>query len=419
MLARWRSNLSSTLFQKSIDGYISRTARPSLSKTTPKSKEVAQPPKPTKTQRKRQREDDDDDTDAARPPAQDTRLPRSAKKRLDAGSTSRHADEDDASLHESYIAGATDDDTGSVFESENYSDPEGDEEDMFLSSDDNEDEASQPEDEADQPDEDNEDDADQPDEDNEEEADQPDEDNEDEDSQFDDADQTDNDADIHHADDDDMKETQYSLNIPLRDKDLFNIDVTSTEVTSMVGKVLPALSSRKMKNFYRTIAGHLEKSPPFRIPARSRHPTTCSLVNPDFDLLWKHSVDGERALDLGDPSLLPKWLNMSEDGLVKPIDSFTDTLLLISSYPTASEEGSVHNRYGTVDDMSNVCMWMLYAKSGYHMADLRSHGVTRIDIMARRLDRNLIPGSDGDKLFRITPLNQSGTVSYAGIDEVQ
>ncbi|KAI4664852.1 uncharacterized protein J4E79_003150 [Alternaria viburni] len=334
--------------QKSIDGYISRTARPSRSKTTPKGKEVAQPPKPTKTQRKRQREDDDDDTDAARSTAQDARLTRSAKKRLDAGS-SRHADEDDASLHESYTAGATDDDTGSVFELENYSDPEGDEEDMFLSSDDNED------------------DADQPDEDNEEEASQPDEDNEDEDSQFDDAvqtdddasqfddvDQTDDDADIHHADDDDMREAQYSLNIPLRDKDLFNIDVTSNEVTSMVEKVLPALSSRKMKNFYRTIAGHLEKSPPFRIPARSRHPTTWSLVNPDFDLLWKHAVDGERALDLGDASLLPKWLNMSEDGLVKPVGSFTDTLPLISSYPTASDEGSVHNRYGTVDDMSNV-----------------------------------------------------------------
>ena len=60
-----------------------------------------------------------------------------------------------------------------------------------------------------------------------------------------------------------MREAQYSLNIPLRDKDLFNIDVTSNEVTSMVEKVLPALSSRKMKNFYRTIAGHLEKSPPF------------------------------------------------------------------------------------------------------------------------------------------------------------
>ncbi|KAI4697886.1 uncharacterized protein J4E84_001020 [Alternaria hordeiaustralica] len=308
-------------------------------------------------------------------------------------------DEDDASLHESYIAGATDDDTGSFFESENYSDPEGDEEDMFLSSDDNEDEASQPEDEADQPDEDNEDYADQSDEDNEEEADQPDEDNEDEANQFEydadqsdeasqseDADQTDDDADIHHADDDDMKETQYSLEIPLRDQDLFNVDVTAAEVTSIVEKVLPALSSRKMKNFYRTIAGHLEKSPPFRIPARSRHPTTWSLVNPDFDLLWKHSVDGERALDLGDPRVLPRWLNMSEDGLVKPIGSFTNTLLLISSYPTALEEGSVHNRYSTVDDMSNVCMWMLYTKFGYHVADLRSHGVMHIDIMARRLD---------------------------------
>ncbi|KAI4927598.1 hypothetical protein J4E85_006110 [Alternaria conjuncta] len=348
-----------------MDGYISRTARPSLSKTTPKSKEVApaQPPKPTKTQRKRRREDDDD-TDAARPPAQDIRLTRSAKKRLDAGSTSRHADEDDAhSLHESYIAGATDDDTGSVFESENCSNPEGDEEDMFLSSDDNEDEASQPEDEADQPDEDNEDDAEQSDE----------------------ASQSD-DADIHHADDDDMKETQYSLEIPLRDQDLFNVDVTAAEVTSMVEKVLPALSSRNMKQFYRTIAGHLEKSPSFSIPARSRHPTTWSLVNPDFDLLWKHSVDGERALDLGGPSLLPRWLNMSEDGLVKPIGSFTNTLLLISSYPTALEEGSVHNRYSTVDDMSNVCMWMLYTKFGYHVADLRSHGVMHIDIMARRLD---------------------------------
>ena len=279
------------------------------------------------------------------PPHRTPGLREAPKKRLHAGSTSRHADEDDASLHESYIAGATDDDTGSVFESENYSDPEGDEEDMFLSSDDNEDEASQPEDEADQPDEDNEEEADQPDEDNEDEADQPDE-----------ANQSDDDADIHHADDDDMKETQYSFDIPLRDKDLSNVDVTATEVTSMVEKVLPALSSKKIQRFYKTIAEHLDKSPPLNIPVRSRHPTTWSSVNPDFDSLWKHSVDGERALDLGDPSLLPRWLNMSEDGLVKPIGSFPDTLLLISSYPTASEEGSVHNRYGTVNGMSNVCM---------------------------------------------------------------
>ncbi|KAI4700970.1 hypothetical protein J4E81_003934 [Alternaria sp. BMP 2799] len=238
-----------------------------LGKTTPKSKEaaLAQPPEPIKTQRKRRREDDDD-TDAARPPAQDTRLTRSAKK---------------ATTCRSYIAGATDDDTGSVFESENYSDPEGEEDDMFLSSEDNEDGASQPEDEADQPDEDNEDEANQ----FEYDADQSGEASQSEDevnqsdgaSQSDDADQTDDDADIHHADDDDMKETQYSLEIPLRDQDLFNVDVTAAEVTSMVEKVLPALSSRKMKNFYRTIAGHLEKSPPFRIPARSRHPTTWSL----------------------------------------------------------------------------------------------------------------------------------------------
>ena len=201
-----------------------------------------------------------------------------------------------------------------------------------------------------------------------------------------------------------MKETQYSLNIPLRDKDLFNIDVTSTEVTSMVEKVLPALSSKEMQRFYKTIAEHLDNSPPLSKPVRSRYPTTWSLVNPESDLLWKHSVDGEHALDLGDPSLLPKWLNMSEHGLVKPIGSFTNNLLLISSYPTASEEGSVHNHYGTVDDMSNGCMWMLYAKFGYHVADLLSHGVMQIDVMARRLDQNLISGSDEDKLFRVTPI---------------
>ncbi|KAI4634429.1 hypothetical protein J4E83_001747 [Alternaria metachromatica] len=279
--------------QKSLDNYVSRNTRPSLSKTTPKSKEAApaQPPKPIKTQRKRRREDDDD-TDAARPPAQDTRLTRSAKK-----SDYMQGQPVDTKMKMmlACTTGATDDDTGSVLESENYSDPEGDEEDMFLSSDDNEDEASQPEDEADQLDEDNEDDADQSDEDNEEEADQPDEDNEDEANQFecdadqsdeasqsedevnqsdeasqsDDADQTDDDADIHHADDDDMKETQYSLEIPLRDQDLFNVDVTAAEVTSIVEKVLPALLLRKIRNFYRTIAGYLKKSPLFRIPARS------------------------------------------------------------------------------------------------------------------------------------------------------
>jgi hypothetical protein len=156
----------------------------------------------------------------------------------------------------------------------------------------------------------------------------------------------------------------------------------------MIEGALPALASEKMQRLYDTIPAHLAKSPPFQIPVLSRDPTTWPLVSPDMDSLWQHAVDGERALELAST---PDWLNMDEHSLCKFNGHLEDTLLFVSSYPTAAPSASVHNRYGTVDDLSNLCMFLLYAKFGFHHAQLRKHGVMHVDIMARRIDRKKVP----------------------------
>jgi hypothetical protein len=69
--------------------------------------------------------------------------------------------------------------------------------------------------------------------------------------------------------------------------------------------------------------------------------------------------------------------------------------MILSSYPTRDERSTVNLEYGTVDDLSNVSIFQLYAKLGLHKATIRPTGPLHVDVFPRRLDRKILPGRSG------------------------
>jgi hypothetical protein len=194
----------------------------------------------------------------------------------------------------------------------------------------------------------------------------------------------------------------------LTDNDLFGFNVPAQKIINMVETVLPSLSAptslHRMAVFYTTLRSHLHQSPPRVTPVRLRTPSTWSAVSPGVNSIWEQAVAAEKALDLDLP--LPSWLNMEDSNLCKYCGSLDDTMLLYSSYATAKKGSSVHLEFGTVDDLSNTSMLAIYAKLGFHVANIRKHGLLHVDMMPRRLNRDIIPstGREAQNLFRMLPL---------------
>ncbi|KAI4922049.1 hypothetical protein J4E90_000477 [Alternaria incomplexa] len=109
-----------------------------------------------------------------------------------------------------------------------------------------------------------------------------------------------------------------------------------------------------------------------------------------MDYAWGQAVEGEHAIEL--PETMDNWIDMSEGNLVKPTGSLLDTLLIVSSYPTAKEDSTVHRSYGTTLDISNESMFMIYTKLGHHVSSIRDHGALHLDVFPRRVNRNLALG---------------------------
>jgi hypothetical protein len=194
----------------------------------------------------------------------------------------------------------------------------------------------------------------------------------------------------------------------LTNNDLFGLNVSAQKITRMIKSVCPSLSastsSHRMAIFYAAMRSHLHQSPPRSIPIRLRTPSTWSAVSPDVNSIWEQALAAEKALDLDLP--LPEWLNMEDSNLCKYCGSLEDTILLYSSYPTAKNGSSVHLEFRTVDDLSDISMLGVYAKLGLHVANIRKHGLLHIDIVPRRLNRDIIPstGTAAQAIFRKLPL---------------
>ncbi|KAI4627516.1 uncharacterized protein J4E87_004080 [Alternaria ethzedia] len=146
----------------------------------------------------------------------------------------------------------------------------------------------------------------------------------------------------------------------------------------------------RVQEFLATVYDHACTSPPFVIPRRERDPSTWPLTYPDMDFAWGQAVEGEHAIEL--PDTMDNWIDMSESNLVKPTGSLRDTLLIVSSYPTAKEDSTVRRSYGTTLDISNESMFMLYAKLGHNVSSIRNHGALHLDVFPRRVDRNIALG---------------------------
>ena len=72
--------------------------------------------------------------------------------------------------------------------------------------------------------------------------------------------------------------------------------------------------------------------------------------------------------------------------------SIDDSLVRVSSYPTAKDGSTVHGSYRTTLDLSNQCMNMLYSKLGLHLKSFRLTGALHIDVFPRRINRDNIDG---------------------------
>ena len=191
-------------------------------------------------------------------------------------------------------------------------------------------------------------------------------------------------------------ERELLVHSPFTDQELTDITLTSEEVVRMVERGYPALATSAMADFCQSARRHLSTSLPLTIPVREKDPTTWPHTNPSMDTHWGQATDAEKALDPPDQDSTDDfaWLDMSERLLFKSSGSADDSLMVLSSYPTADVNSTVHLAYGTNDDMSSQSMWLLYSKMGFHVADIREHSMFHVDVIPRRLDRKTLPGGD-------------------------
>jgi hypothetical protein len=70
------------------------------------------------------------------------------------------------------------------------------------------------------------------------------------------------------------------------------------------------------------------------------------------------------------------------------------SLKILSSYATKDPFSSIHQSYGTSDDLSDMSMFYLYSKLDYHNSTLRNSGVLHVDVFPRRIDQKKIVGGD-------------------------
>jgi len=87
------------------------------------------------------------------------------------------------------------------------------------------------------------------------------------------------------------------------------------------------------------------------------HPTSWPSADAVLDAWWKKQVNGQLVLDN-----LRLWLSTEKSNLVKRIGLPDARIFVISSYPTNRCGSSCHKYIGTVNNLSNGCMFDLRPK---------------------------------------------------------
>jgi hypothetical protein len=140
---------------------------------------------------------------------------------------------------------------------------------------------------------------------------------------------------------------------------LFNPRATAADVLQNVRSLIPALFDAQPDIAALISRTRNSKTSKPIFPVYEENPTTWPSGHPDTDVWWDEKVRGEPILR---PTSTPHWLDMDESKLDKPCGSFKTKLFVLSSYPT--DHTTMHQRYGTFNDLSNVCMSTLYNKAG-------------------------------------------------------
>ncbi len=189
----------------------------------------------------------------------------------------------------------------------------------------------------------------------------------------------------------DMEEYAASLasfitDIAVPDDRLFNIYASASTVIEDTSKICPdlSLSRPETAQFSGEIQRDIQTAPPLKLSQLQRDSVTWPSTNAEMDAFWLEGVQGERELD--SPASLPIGLSIEEESLVKHFGSFQDPLLLISLYPIKDPLSTVHLRYGINNSLSNICMWTICAKLGFHLPSIRSSGMLHIKVFPRRID---------------------------------
>lgn len=150
-----------------------------------------------------------------------------------------------------------------------------------------------------------------------------------------------------------------------------------------------------MQTFIEKVRLIVSKAKPYTIPARYDNPTSFSVGDDLEDEAWEADMAEEPRIDeLIDE--LPEGLDMDPSLLVKPTGTMNSPFMLGGSYPTI--DTTTHLRFSTADDVSNACVFMLLAKTGFHKPGIQPADMAMIDRFPRRISRTTITGpavSDG------------------------
>jgi hypothetical protein len=92
-----------------------------------------------------------------------------------------------------------------------------------------------------------------------------------------------------------------------------------------------------------------------------------------MDALWTDAVAEDLRVPM--PTPLPFGLDMRPKRAVKLMGSFKDPLMVLSSYPTADPDSTVHLDFSTVNDMLKSSLGRPLVKLSFHIANFR---VTRV-----------------------------------------
>jgi hypothetical protein len=93
--------------------------------------------------------------------------------------------------------------------------------------------------------------------------------------------------------------------------------------------------------------------------------------------------------------------------------SFGDPPMVLSPYPTADPDSTIHPNFATVNDMSNSSIARLLVKLSFRVANFRTTGVCMVEVFSRRLDCKTMLGNSDRVLYQAPKLLRQFWMDFA------